>query len=93
MAGGLQLQNGLQEAAACAPHHNCDDVDVQLVLSQINHFNEAGLQTDSGYQSSMQLPEIVQLAMSKTKMIIYSADQLNDGRNVASSDIAQPQVP
>ena len=86
----VQMMGRYDSWEAFARHlwHNSDDSDVQLVLSQINHFNEAGLQMDSDYQSLMQLPEIVQQAMCKTKTIIYSADQLNDGRNGASSDIA-----
>ena len=67
---------------------NPDDSDVQLVLSQMNRFKEHGLHMDSDYQSLMQLPEIVLQAMSKTKTIIYRADDLNDGRIGPSCDIA-----
>ncbi len=76
------------EAFARHLGHNCGDCDVQLVLSQINQVNEFGLQMDSEYSSLMQLPYIVQQAMCKTKNVICSPDQLNDGSNGASTDIA-----
>ena len=71
--------------------HNRGDFNVELLLSQIDQFKQAGLlmDTDNDHPSIMQLPVITQQAMRNTKSIIHTAHELNDGRIGASSDMAR----